>query len=324
MFSCTPRSDDQRTVKLLVRFTTAMNIETMKVFCNVVQKQSFSLGAAASDISQSAATQCVQRLEEEVGTQLIDRRKRPLMITPSGQICYREFCKIIENYEALLGRLEVSEREIGGTIRVAAIYSVGLHGLGHCMQQFMRSYPKAKVQLEYLRPNEVYEAVETGRAQFGVVSYPSTSPDLAVIPLRSEEMLLACRCDHPLAGKESISLTALAGEEMIGFDRDLPIRKEIDRCLRQRGVSVRMVMEFDNIETIKQAIEIGAGVSILPEPTVCKEVKMGTLSVVRFNDCALRRPIGVIHRDRLVLSPTMAKFLELLERMPVETLAKAG
>ncbi len=301
----------------------AINIETMKVFCHVAREQSFSRGAAASGITQSAATQCVRRIEEHLRTQLIDRRKRPLILTRTGQLCYREFCRIVEVYDALVDQLQAEQREIAGTIDVAAIYSVGLHGLGTCMQQFLRSYPQAKVQLEYRRPDEVYDAVETGRAHLGLVSYPQARPGLTVVALRAERMVLACRPDHPLATRRAVPLGAISGQPMVTFDRELPIRRDIDRQLRRRDVKVEVAMEFDNIETIKQAVEIGAGISILPEPTVCKEVRMGTLAAVRFTDCNLRRPIGAIYRERMTLTPTLSKFLELLKEMPLDTLDDA-
>lgn len=300
-----------------------MNIDMLKVFCSVVEQQSFSLGAALHHISQSAATQAVQRLEEHFGTQLLDRRRRPPVLTPAGAICYDEFRKIVGLYDAVADRIRVLGDEIQGHFRVAAIYSVGLYGLGYCMQQFMVSYPKARVQLEYLRPADVYEAVQSGRVDLGIVSYPSALRGLNVIPLQSEEMVLTCHAGHPLAGRKSVTLAAINGEKFVGFDRELPIRKEIDRQLRQQGIGVEVVLEFDNIETIKQAVEIGAGVSILPEPTVCKEARIGTLSAIRLRGASLQRPIGIIHRDRLMFSPTVTRFVELLQQMPMARLTEA-
>jgi DNA-binding transcriptional LysR family regulator len=301
-----------------------MNIDMLRVYCSVVEQQSFSLGAAQHHISQSAATQAIRRLEEQFGTHLLDRRKRPPMLTPAGEICYREFRKILELYDAVADRLREPGNEIQGSVRVAAIYSVGLYGLGQSMQQFMRNYPQTRVQLEYLRPSDVYAAVQSGRVDLGIVSYPTALRGLSVIPLRSEEMVVACHSQHPLGARKTVSLQALEGEKFVGFDRDLPIRKEIDRQLRHHGVTVQVVLELDNIETIKQAVEIGAGISILPEPTVCKEVQIGTLAAARLRGCSLQRPIGIIHRDRAVFSPTTARFVELLEQMPVAKLAEAS
>ena len=298
-----------------------MNLDMLKVFCSVVEQRSFSLGAAMHQISQSAASQAVQRIEEAFGTQLFDRGKRPPVLTVAGELCYQEFRKMLDIYDALSDRVHALGNEVQGNVRVAAIYSVGLYGLRESMQQFMKSFPKANVRLEYLRPPDVYDAVQSGRVDLGIVSYPAALRGLSVIPLQSERMVVTCHRQHPLAERKTVTLKALAGENFVGFDRDLPIRKEIDRQLRHQNVSAHVVLEFDNIETIKQAVEIGTGISILPEPTVCKEVRMGTLVAVPIRGETLQRPIGVIHRDRLVFSNTIARFVELLQKMPVARLA---
>lgn len=290
-----------------------MNIDSLRIFCDVVQYQSFSRGAAINNISQSAATQSVHRLERHFGVQLVDRSKRPFVLTPEGQACYEGFREVLELFDSVESRVRSLREEISGMVRVAAIYSIGLHDMRQCMQDFMRRYPKAKVRLEFLRPNKVLDAVHNAEADLGIVSYPTQSPDLNVIPLRSEKMVLVCHPKHKLAKEKSITAEHLQGEEFIGFDRDLSIRKEIDRYLRQRSVTIRMMMEFDNIETIKQAIQIGAGVSILPEPTIRDETRQKSLTSVRLIAPELLRPVGIVHRQRRVFTPTAAKFVEMLQ-----------
>jgi len=292
-----------------------MNIETLRIFCDVLQHQSFSRGAAVNDVSQSAATQSVHRVERHFGVQLVDRSKRPFVLTPEGQVCYEGFREVLELYDAVEARVRSLRMEISGLVRVAAIYSVGLHDMSRCMQDFMRRYPKAKVRLEYLRPNKVFEAVLNAEVDLGIMSYPAGSPDISVIPWRSEKMVLVCQPKHRLANEKAVTAEHLQGEDFVGFDRDLSIRKEIDRYLRQRSVAIRIVMEFDNIETIKQAVQIGAGISILPEPTIREEARNGTLKAVRLIAPELRRPIGIIHRQRKVFTPTAAKFVELLQEV---------
>jgi DNA-binding transcriptional LysR family regulator len=296
-----------------------MNIETLRIFCDVVRHQSFSRGAKINNVSQSAATQSVHRVEEHFGVQLVDRSKRPFVLTPEGQACFDGFHEVLELYDAVESRVRALRKEISGMVRVAAIYSVGLHDMSRCMQDFMRRYPQATVRLEYLHPNKVYDAVLTGAVDLGIVSYPAASPDLNVIPLRSERMVLVCPPGHPLAEQQAVTAEHLSGLDIVGFDRDLSIRKEIDRHLRQRSANVRIVMEFDNIETIKQAVQIGAGVSILPEPTVRDDVKAGTLVAVRLIAPEMRRPLGIIHRQRRLFAPTVAKFVELLQQIQNES-----
>ncbi|MGA2035673.1 MAG: LysR family transcriptional regulator [Thermoguttaceae bacterium] len=292
-----------------------MNIETLRIFCDVVQHQSFSRGAAMNDVSQSAATQSVHRVESHFGVQLVDRTKRPFVLTPEGQACYEGFREVLELYDSVDARVRSLRMEISGLVRVASIYSVGLHDMSRCMQDFMRSYPKAKVRLEYLRPNKVYEAVLNAEVDLGIVSYPIASADLNVLPLRSERMVVVCNPQHRLAREQAVTAEHLQGEEFVAFDRDLIIRKEVDRYLRQRAVTIHVAMEFDNIETIKQAVQIGAGISILPEPTVRDELAEGTLAAARLIAPELRRPVGIIHRHRKVFTPTTSKFVELLQKV---------
>ncbi len=299
-----------------------MNIDTLRVFCDVVQHQSFSRGAAANQVSQSAATQSVHRMERHFGVQLVDRSKRPFVLTPEGQACYEGFREVLETYDAVETRVRSLRKEITGMVRVAAIYSVGLHDMARCMKQFMLRYPKAKVRLEFLRPNKVYDAVLNSEVDLGIVSYPTPSTELSVVPLRSERMVLVCHPDHPLASRKAVTAEHLKNEAFVAFDRDLIIRKEIDRYLRQRNVSVRINMEFDNIETIKQAVGVEAGVSILPEPTVRAETARGDLAAVRLIAPQMERPIGIIHRQRKVFTPTSTKFIELLQEEQGGTEAK--
>jgi DNA-binding transcriptional LysR family regulator len=295
-----------------------MNLATVRVFCDVVRSRSFSRGAAINRISQSAASQAIHQLERHLNVQLIDRTKRPFLLTPEGELYYEGMREVLERFEAVEAQVRSLRKEIAGQVRVAAIYSVGLHDMSHAMQDFMRQYPKAKVRLEFLHPNKVYDAVLNEDVDLGIVSYPTPLRGLTVIPMRTETMVLVCSPGHRLANMRRVTINQLRGENFVGFDRDLMIRKELDRYLRENQVTVSMTMEFDNIETIKQAVEIGAGVSILPEPTVRKEIQTGTLVAVPLAIRKLRRPIGVIHRQRKMFTPTIVKLIEVLKSMKTE------
>jgi len=196
---------------------------------------------------------------------------------------------------------------------VAAIYSVGLHDVSRHMQRFMSLYPEARVQLECLHPHKVVEAVIQGEADVGIMSYPPATRTLAIVPLRSEPMAFVCHPNHRLARRRVVMPADLNGETFIAFDAGLTIRKAIDRALRQHNVKVNTVMEFDNIETIKQAIFIAAGVSILPRHTVQNEASIRTLAVVPMAIADLVRPVGLIHRRQKPLTPTVSRFIQLLK-----------
>ncbi len=290
-----------------------MNLETLRLFCEVVRLHSFSKGARAMSVSQAAASQAVSHLEADLDVILIDRSKRPFVLTPEGQQYYESVRGLLKGYDEIAAKIRSTRSQVAGTVRVAAIYSVGLHVMSRHMQQFMTTYPEARIRLEYLHPAKVLEAVLDEEADLGIVSYPLANRELRVVPLRSEPMVFVCRPDHRLAQRKCIEPRDLDGEAFVAFEGDLAIRKAIDRCLRKYRAAPNVVMEFDNIETIKQALEIGAGVSILPEPTVQREAARGSLVARPTAMGELTRPIGIIHRRRKRFTPALSRFMELLK-----------
>ncbi|HEX9821226.1 MAG TPA: LysR family transcriptional regulator [Methylomirabilota bacterium] len=290
-----------------------MHLETLKLYCDVVRLRSFSRGAAQNFVSQSAASQAVQQLETHLGVPLIDRTKRPFLVTREGEAFYTAARGILDAWNKAKGEVAAVKARVDGTVRVAAIYSVGLHDVSRPMQQFMSLYPQAHVQLECLHPHKVVEAVLTGEADIGIMSYPPPDRALSVVRLREEPMALVCHPNHRLARRRMVMPAELAGEAFVAFDPGLTIRKAIDRALRAHNVRVNIVMEFDNIETIKQAIIIDAGVSILPRHTVQKEASIKALATVEVAMPDLVRPVGIVHHRQKPLTPTAERFVQMLQ-----------
>jgi len=295
-----------------------MQLETLKIFCDVVRWSSFSRGAAENGISQSSASQAVQQLEGRLGVKLIDRSKRPLVLTPQGKV-YHDGCKeLVERYLELEARVKAVAEEdtVVGTVVVSAIYSVGLHDMSGYVKRFEERYPGASVRLEYLHPRRVLERVTSGEAELGILSYPRKWPDLNVITWREEPMVLVVHPSHRFAARKSVSVAELSGEPFVGFDADLSIRRAIDRFLRHHDVQIDVALEFDNIENIKRAVEIPSGIAILPQPSLLQEVRAGTLVAIPIEspDPAIRltRPLAIIHRRHDNLDRAGARFLELL------------
>jgi DNA-binding transcriptional LysR family regulator len=289
-----------------------MQFESLKVFCDVARHRSFSQAAQVNGVTQSAASQVVSLLERQMGVQLIDRSTRPLQLTSFGQTYY-EGCKALwEQYIELEAGIRTAQAQLARTVRVAAIYSVGLGDMGQCVQQFEAEHPDVRVHLEYLHPNRVYEKVQDGTADLGLVSFPRKAPKLVVMPWREEEMVLACSPVHPLAPSLAVRPSQLQGVKFIHFDRDLTIRRELDRFFRENGVAVDVAMEFDSIENIKKAVEVGAGVALLPEPTLRREVEEHSLVARPLYGARLARPLGIIHRRHLKPSTSARRFVEML------------
>jgi DNA-binding transcriptional LysR family regulator len=290
--------------------------ESLKLFKDIAQNRSFSRAAAMNGVSQSAASQHVQDLEKTLGTVLLDRSTRPLVVTPSGKL-YEDFCRDVlrrkEEFEAALERLK---QEVEGTVRVASIYSIGLSEMAQLEREFARRQPAGQLAVEYLRPEKVYAAVLADEADLGLVSYPEASREITVIPWRQEEMVLATSPDHPLAQLDRVVPEDLNGVEFIGFDEDLPIHREVDRFLREQGVQVAETLHFDNLQMIKEAVAHRAGVSILPARILRDEVMQGRLAAIPIVASELYRPLGIIHRKKKRFHPVAQAFLDLLREEP--------
>jgi DNA-binding transcriptional LysR family regulator len=289
-----------------------MQLESLKVFCDVGRLGSISVAAAENHLSQSAVSLIVHHLEKRLGVTLIDRSSRPLKATAEGKI-FSEGCKrVLDQYFELEAAVRDTYQQLAMIVRVAAIYSVGLGDMGEYVERFSAQYPQAKVHIEYLHPDRVHEKVLDGTADLGLVSFPRKSRKLAVLPWREEEMVLVCHPSHALAAQTLVRPSQLNGEEYIGFDKQLVIRREVDRYLRDNNIVVKVALEFDNVENIKKAIEISAGIALLPEPTLRREVRAGTLTALPLSGQRFVRPLGIIYRRHVKLSAMAEKFIELL------------
>jgi DNA-binding transcriptional LysR family regulator len=289
-----------------------MQIESFKVFCDLAETESFTKAAQINNITQSAVSQQISSLERQLKCLLIERSKKKFRLTREGQLLYEYGKQVIQAYESLLSKLQEVKDIVSGTIRVATIYSIGLHDLPPYLKRFLKAYPTVNVHVEYQRANQVYDDVLGNVVDLGLVAYPNRDPRLELVPLRNETLAVICHPNHPLARLKSLSLAELQDQRFIAFEPDIPTRKAIDKFLRDHDVTVRTVMEFDNIETVKRAVEIEAGISIVPHATVSQEVAKQTLCSIPFVDAQLHRPLAVIYKKSKVLSPAMRQFIGML------------
>ena len=290
-----------------------MQIESLKMFCDLAETESFTKAAQINGVTQSAVSQQISSLERLFKALLIERSKKKFRLTREGQVLYDYSKQIIGTYDSLHHRLQEIKNVISGTVRVATIYSIGLHDLPPYMKRFLKAYPTVNVHVEYRRANEVYDDVVSNVVDLGLVAYPQRDGRIDVVPLRKEPMVLAINPHHPLARSKNLRLKDLNGQKFVGFQSDVPTRKAIDKHLKEAGVTVQYVMEFDNIETVKRAVEIEAGMAIVPQSTINQEVSKGSLSEVRIDDGDLSRPLAAIYKKGKVLSPAMKQFVSVLK-----------
>jgi DNA-binding transcriptional LysR family regulator len=291
-----------------------VQIETLKIFCDLVDSKSFSQAAEANFVTQSAVSQQVRGLEEKFKRRLLERvrGRREVHLTEGGAAFYEESRRVLEAYAGLEEHMRTLTGTVSGTVRVATVYSIGLHTLPPVVRRFMALYPEAKIDLEYSRTTRVVRDVLAGAVDLGVVAYPEKKRGLTIVPLGGDRLVLICPPGHALAKHKKIRARDLRDQDFVHFERDIPTRRATDRVFRAHGVSVKRAAEFDNIETIKRAVEVGFGVAIVPRLSVVDEQRSGQLAVVQLAEPEWTRTVGVVHRSDRTLSIAARKFVELL------------
>ena len=291
-----------------------MHIETLRMFCDLATLRSFSKTADKHLVSQSAVSQQVAQLEIEHKCQLLNRQKRPLELTAAGEIFYRAARDMVDRYELLKSEMNTLKQAAQSRVNVGAIYSIGMHSLPEYIKRFMVKKPNVNVHVEYFTADKIYEMVLAGELDIGLVAVPRRDKRLEVYDFEDEPLVLACSPKHPLAAQSHIDIHKLQFERFISFEEGVPTRIWIDGIFQRYNIVIRPVMEFDNVETVKKAVEINSGVSILPRPTMLQELAAGTIKAIEFENERFVRPTGILVRRDRVISQETRYLIDLLRR----------
>jgi DNA-binding transcriptional LysR family regulator len=290
-----------------------MNLVVLKTFCDLVDAGSFSKAAEANYVSQSAVSQQLAKLERELSTQLISRGGGLVAPTEAGKAFYAGAKAILRRYEQLLGEVKSAAHAVRGVLRVGTIYSVGFYLLEPYVRRFLQAHPEVNLHVDYTSWTRIYAAVVSGEMDLGVVAYPERHRSIEIIPFAREELGLVCSPKHRLARKHKVEPAELSGENFVAFQENIPTRRYIDRMLKRYGLEVNIVSEFDNTELLKRAVEINAGVSILPGDNVQREVDRGDLAYAAFTDSeGWVRPLGILRRRGKAPGLAERMFLSIL------------
>lgn len=290
-----------------------MELNQMKLFLDLVREGSFTRVAEQNRLTQPAVSLQIQRLEAELGTRLLERTTRRVLVTEDGQILASYARDILARAEEARQVLHERRGQMVGTIRMAAIHSVGLHELPTYIKKFIRMHPEVRLHIEYHPSDQVYQLVLQGAADIGLVAYPEQRDSLVTIPFLEDEMVVIVPPEHPLAeGRDQIVLKDLVDCDMIAFDPSIPTRRATDGVLTQHGIHVNIKMECDNVEIMKKMVEVGLGVAFVPRFSVQAEAARETLKILRLKDYCFLRPLGIIHRKGQPLSRPVEGLLEVL------------
>lgn len=289
-----------------------MLITSLKVFCDLIETQSFSKTAALNAVTQSAISQQLKSIEKRQSKQLIEREKRRLTLTAEGEVFYRYAREIVKRYEEMEHRIQAMDGIVSGTVRLASIYSVGMLELAPFLKNYLKAFPRVNFRLQYDQVQKIYEDVGNGGVDLGIVPYPRTQRKVDVLPFTQDEMVTVMHPDHKLAGRDTLSPKELNKYPLVLFTSETPTRRAIDLFFKKHRVRPNIVMELDHIATIKHAVEVDIGISILPLNAVEQEVNRKTLACLHFVNRDFDRPLGILFRKGRSLSIATERLLDIL------------
>lgn len=275
-------------------------------------------------MTQGGASQAVQQLEEHLQVQLIDRSRRPFVLTREGKAFHAGCLNLLRQFDSLVEEVRTIEREVQGQTKIAAIYSIGLSYSPNLKQAVAERFPKAKVHFQFGHPDEVYQLVEDGSVDFGLVSYPKATKTLQAEDWQEEDMILASASSHPLSEKTEVQQSDLANQGLVAFAPNLRIRHEIDRYLRQLDTTMQIAAELDNIDSVRHALEVNTAVAFLPKPSVQEEIRKGTVVELRCPWLNLQRPLGIIQRRSDSMTRTAREVKSLIIESVSSKFAQSG
>jgi LysR family transcriptional regulator, transcriptional activator of the cysJI operon len=289
-----------------------MELDQLKLFTDLVREQSFTKVAEKNFLTQPAVSLRIRNLEEELGTKLLERTTRKVLVTEEGRILYEYARDILSKAEEAKAVLLERQDKFVGSVRLATVHSIGLHELPAYLKQYISKYPEVVLHIDYHTGDVVHRMVQDGDVDLGIVAYPEPKPNLVILPFLEDELVAICNKEHAFARREAIRLQELNDQPFIAFDEGIPTRKAIDAVLARRHIRVIIKLQSDNIEILKKMVEVGLGLSLVPRFSVRAEVEQGVLHCLSISDYSFKRPLALVHRKGKTLSRPMQAFVDIL------------
>ena len=295
-----------------------VEIRQLKYFLGVVRLGSIGAAAAANFVTQPAVTLQIQKLEEEVGVKLLERRGRAVRPTQAGSLLAQHAEQVIRRLDELraaVGGLKGLER---GTLRMGNIDAASVYVLPGIYRAFHHKYPGVKIEIIVGDTARLLEALRAGEVELASTVLPIDTGEFDTLPIYRDEMVLVAHPKHVLARRKNVTLEDVVESGMIAYPRRSVTRRQIERVFVEHGLPFNATMEIASPEAIKRLTQAGLGASVLPRPVVAPEIRRGSLQAIRVRSVRFQRTIGMVLRGEDLLSPPARVFLDMVKaKFPV-------
>jgi DNA-binding transcriptional LysR family regulator len=290
------------------------NLNDLQAFRAVAELGNFRKAADALHVSQPAFSRRIEKLEEALGVQLLERTTRRVSLTSVGRDFDRKVQQLLDDLDqTLLGIRGVATSRMG-EVTIASVPSTVYYFLSQVISRYHERYPKIKVKVFDASANEVLSAVSRSEADFGLNFVGSQEPDIEFKPLIEERFVAACRRDHPLAAKRRVTWTELAQYDYISVSKASGNRLLLDQALSNVPGRPQGIYETQHVTTMLGLVEAGLGVAAVPSMAM-PGADHPLLVSVPLHDPVITRKIGLIRRKGRSLSPAAQQLYEFLLEM---------
>ncbi len=285
-----------------------MGMEHLRSLVEVARRGAITDAARALGLTQPALTRRIQLLEEEFGAPLLARSQKGVRLTELGKLVEAEGRRLVDRYDHLKREVGAQLRLESGTIRIGGGATAVSYLLPSLIRDFRRDFPDVVFHVKEAGSREIAADVENERLELGIVTLPTGSKALEVIPLRRDPIVLVGATRHPLARRRRVPASALRGASLIGFESDAAIRRLVDRALEEAGVRVEVVMELRSIQSILRMVALGLGLGFVSQLGV--EAAGKGVRVIDVAGLRITRELAVVHRRARPLSVAAEAFRE--------------
>lgn len=246
-----------------------ITLRQMTIFEATARLERLSLAAEEQAISQSAASQAIKEMERLLGYPLFERRGRLMILSPEGEALLPRVRQILTLSQSLT---QPAGESLKGTINLAASVTIASYSAPALIARFQHSHPGAKVKLSIENSQEVLQSVAKGRALLGLIEGHANHPELIITPWQTDQLVVFCHRQHPLAKRKKLDFKALQQESWIVREPGSGTRAILDAELQRLGVSIPIAQALNRQEAIKQCVMAGLGVGCLSRLAIAREL----------------------------------------------------
>src|SRR6202167_4219036 len=294
-----------------------MELSQLEVFLSVARERRFSRAAEKLYRTQSAVSQTIRKLEDELGESLFDRSSREGVLTDAGQVLYEYAEKLLNlRHDAHESLVELRELQKGKLI-IAANELTALYLLP-VLSEFRRLHPMIKITVQRALGSRIPDDVLQHSAELGVLSYKTEEPRLHSVVTYLDELVLVVPPKHPLASAREVSIRQLGAESFVAHIVSSPYREKVLQTFERHKTPLHMGLELPTLQAIKQFVAMGNGVAFMPEISVEAELGRGELVRIPVRELRVQRKLRLIYRKEAGLSHAARAFLKVAEAVALE------